>query len=184
MRPSSTTGEAVSAVDYTNLIKKLVLPDGRTAPARLEHGDVVAVAITRDHLSDDVTGINASLELIRRTRGGGWPEEPVTEEGNYVDLVWHELEFREGMSFTYAVYGPDGYLGCAYLYPLGRRTELTAELVEYDVDVSWWVTPEGYERGYYEKVYAGLQRWLAGEFPFWRPYWSNSRIPGDGRGKD
>jgi hypothetical protein len=40
------------------------------------------------------------------------------------------------------------------------------------------VTPDGYERGYYAKVYAGLQRWLEAEFPFWRPYWSNREIPG------
>jgi hypothetical protein len=61
---------------------------------------------------------------------------------------------------------------------MGRRTPLTPELMAYDVDVSWWVTPDGYERGYYAKVYAGLQRWLEAEFPFWRPYWSNREIPG------
>jgi hypothetical protein len=102
----------------------------------------------------------------------------VTEEHNYVDLVWHELEFREGISFTYAVH-EDGaaYLGCCYLYPMGRRTDLTDELMRYDVDVSWWVTPDGYARGYYAKVYAALRRWLADEFPFWRAYYSNREIP-------
>ena len=30
---------------------------------------------------------------------------------------------REGGSFTYAVYDSRGrYLGCCYLYPMGRRT--------------------------------------------------------------
>ena len=34
------------------------------------------------------------------------------------------------MSFTYAVYDADGgYLGCCYLYPMGRRTALSAELL-------------------------------------------------------
>jgi hypothetical protein len=165
-------------MDYTTLTKKLVLPERFAAPARLAHDDIEAAAITRAHLGDDVRGINASLALIRRTRGGGWPEAAVTEDFNFVDLVWHELEFRDGTSFTYAVYRPDGYLGCCYLYPMGRRTELTEELMAFDVDVSWWVTPDGYERGYYGKLYAGLQRWLADEFPFWRPYWSNREIPG------
>jgi hypothetical protein len=164
-------------MEYSTLIKKLVLPDGVVAPARLVHDDIEASAITRDHLSDDVKGINASLNLIRRTRGGGWPDGAVTEEFNFVDLVWHELEFRDGTSFTYAVYGPDGYLGCCYLYPMGRRTELTEELMAYDVDVSWWVTPDGYERGFYDKLFDGLQQWLASEFPFWRAYYSNSEIP-------
>jgi hypothetical protein len=128
-------------MEYATPIKKLVLPEGFAAPARLTYDDIEATAISRAHLSDDVRGINPSLSVIRRTRGGGWPEQPVTEEFNFVDLVWHELEFRDGMSLTYAVYGPDGYLGCCYPYPVGRRTHLTPELMAYDVDVSWWVTP-------------------------------------------
>ena len=70
---------------------------------RLVHDDLVATAITRDDLADDVRGINASLALIKRTRGGQWPTGPVDEDYNYVDLVWHELEFREATSFTYVV---------------------------------------------------------------------------------
>ena len=108
---------------YEQLIKKLVTPAGFTVPRRLRFEHLEARAITRADLTEDVHGINASLELIARTRGGRWPTEPVTEEGNFVDLVWHEAEFRDGYSFTYAVYDARGtYLGCCYLYPLGRRT--------------------------------------------------------------
>jgi hypothetical protein len=171
-------GAMRSDPDYASFTKKLPLPPGFTAPTRLTHEDLVARAITRADLQDDVRGINASLELIRRTRGGGWPTEPVTEEFNFVDLVWHELEFREGLSFTYAVYDTDGgYLGCCYLYPMGRRTELTEKLLRYDVDVSWWVTPDAYERGYYEKLYRALRHWLAQQFPFDEPHYSNAEIP-------
>jgi hypothetical protein len=165
-------------VDYTRFIKRLRLPDGFTPPTRLGHEDVVAIAITRADLSDDVHGINSSIDLINSTRGGGWPTEAVTEEYNFVDLVWHELEFREGVSFAYVVRRTDGtYLGCCYLYPLGRRTELTEQLLDYDVDVSWWVTPAAYEAGYYSKLYDALRAWLEGEFSFWRPYYSNRQIP-------
>ncbi len=97
-----------------------------------------------------MAGINASLDLIRRTRGGSWPSEPVTLEGNYVDLVWHEAEFRDGKLYTYVLTDPDhGYIGCLYLYPLGVRRPLTAEMLHHDVDVSWWVTPAAYEAGLY-----------------------------------
>jgi hypothetical protein len=165
-------------LDYSPFIKKLRLPDGFTAPHKLEHADVIAYALTRADLAEDVRGINASLELINRTRGGGWPTEPVTEDFNFVDLVWHELEFRESASFAYVLRDPDGgYLGCAYLYPMGRRTTLTPELLDYDVDVSWWVVPRAYEQGLYEKVYQALQGWLAAEFGFWRAYYSNREIP-------
>jgi RimJ/RimL family protein N-acetyltransferase len=166
--------------DYSGLIKKLQLPPGYLPPARLTYEDVVATAITRADLQEDVRGINASIELIHRTRGGRWPTEPVTEEYNFVDLVWHELEFREGTSFTYAVYDADGgYLGCCYLYPMGGRTPLTPEVLHHDVDVSWWVTPAAYERGYYERVHRALRHWLAEELPFSAPYFSNAVIPGD-----
>jgi hypothetical protein len=165
-------------VGYHRFIKKLDLPVPFEAPTRLTYDDLVAVAITRAHLQDDVRGINASIELIQATRGGDWPTELVTEEFDFVDLVWHEQEFREKTSFTYAVHDDrDNYLGCAYLYPMGRRTELTDRLLHHDVDVSWWVTPSAYERGYYDKLYTALRAWLAAEFPFSDPYYSNTAIP-------
>ena len=57
-------------MDYGGLVKRIAVPDGFTVPRRLEWEDVVATAITRDDLADDVRGINASLDLIRQTRGG------------------------------------------------------------------------------------------------------------------
>ena len=163
---------------YHQFIKKLDLPSGFEAPTRLTYQDIVALALTREHLKDDVRGINASIELIQVTRGGDWPTEPVSAEFNFVDLVWHEQEFREGTSFTYAIYDDHGgYLGCCYLYPMGRRTTLTEKLLDHDVDVSWWVTHAAYERGYYDKLYIALREWLATAFPFSRPYYSNVAIP-------
>ena len=165
-------------MDYARLVKKLDCPAGFTPPTELRYEDVVATALTRLHLADDVAGINASIELIQQTRGGPWPTEPVTEDYNLVDLVWHECEFREGDSFSYAVYNTEPrYLGCCYLYPLGRRTQLTEQLLELDVDVSWWVTPTAYAQGYYARLHTALRHWLADEFPFWQPYYSNAEIP-------
>jgi hypothetical protein len=167
-------------VDYEGFVKKLSLPSGFVPPAELTYADIRARAIRRAYLADDVRGINASLDLIRQTRGGAWPTGPVTEEYNFDDVVWHEVEFRDGNSFTYVVYDAgDRYLGCCYLYPMGKRTTLTADRREFDVDVSWWVTPEAYARGYYDKLYGGLRHWVSEVFPFRRPYYSNAEIPGD-----
>jgi hypothetical protein len=91
-------------VDYKQLIKRIELPAGFAPPTRLVFEDIVASVLGREHLREDVAGINASLDLIRRTRGGGWSTEAVTEEFNFVDLVWHECEFREGRSFSYVVH--------------------------------------------------------------------------------
>jgi hypothetical protein len=165
-------------MDYTGLVKNLTLPADFVAPVTLEYDDLVARALGRADLDADVDGINASLDLIRSTRGGDWPSEPVTAEIDYVDLVWHELEFRERYSFSYAVYEIDQtYVGCCYLYPLGRRTPLTDELLGHDVDVSWWVTPAAYERGHYRRLYDGLRRWVVTDYPFTNPHFSNASIP-------
>ncbi|MFI0485386.1 GNAT family N-acetyltransferase [Actinomadura sp. 9N215] len=165
-------------MDYGQFVKKLVLPPGFAVPTRLTYDGIEARAISRADLSEDVRGINASIEIIRRTRGGDWPTEEVTEEFNYIDLVWHECEFREGYSFAYAVYDASGaYLGCCYLYPMGRRTPLTEESAGYDVDVSWWVTPSAYANGHYTGLYRALRQWLAEDLPFKEPYFSNREIP-------
>ena len=168
-------------MNYRGLVKRLDLPAGWLPPAELEYDDIRARAISHADNDDDVQGINASIELIRRTRGGSWPTEPVSVDFNYVDEVWHECEFREGDSFTYAVYDSRGqYLGCCYLYPMGRRTPLTEDLLTCDVDVSWWVTPDAYEHGYYTKLYAALRHWIETAFPFTNAYYSNTEIPGLG----
>src|SRR4051812_45837592 len=163
---------------FEGLVKSLVLPAGFDPPTELVHDDLRATVLGRADLDADVRGINDSLELIRRTRGGGWPTEPVTEEFDFVDLVWHECEFREGYSFSYAVYDSAGrYLGCCYLYPMGRRTPLDESLLAHDVDASWWVTTEAYGEGYYRKLYLALREWTATAFPFRGPFFSNREIP-------
>jgi hypothetical protein len=165
-------------MDYAPFVKKLQLPPGFDAPATLTYEDIVATALSRSDLHDDVRGINSSLELIARTRGGGWPTGPVDDDFNYIDLVWHEQEFREQVSFAYVVRDAGGdYLGCAYLYPVGRRALLSEALLDRDVDVSWWVTGPAYDRGYYDKLYRALGRWVVEDFPFSAPLYSNAEIP-------
>lgn len=177
--PVSASNTGTQPIRLDGLAKLISLPVGFSPPTELTYADLRAHAISRTDLDDDVAGINASLDLIRNTRGGEWPSEPVTAEGNYIDLVWHECEFRDGKSFTYAVYHEDGlYLGCCYFYPVGIRAPLTAELLSHDVDVSWWVTPDAYEAGHYETLYAALRQWAGAAFPFTNPYFSNREVPG------
>ncbi len=165
-------------MDLTGLTKRLAVPAGRPVPRTLEHGAIQAHAITREDLADDVAGINASLDLIRRTRGGAWPSGPVTAEENYVDLVWHECEFRDEKSFTYVLTSPDhGYIGCLYLYPMGLRRPLTSDLLRHDVDISWWVTPTAYDAGLYAAVHEAVRHWAGGDVPFTDPCYSNVELP-------
>jgi hypothetical protein len=175
---SAPDGPPAGGVDVTGLVKPLLLPDGFVAPARLVHDDLVGRALSRRDLDADLAAVNASVELIRTTRGGGWPEGLVTADDDFVDLVWHEHEHRENLSFAYAAYASDrDYVGCCYLYPLGRRTPLTHELLAHDVDISWWVTPEAHATGWYGRVYEALRTWAVRDFPFTAPYCSNVVAP-------
>ena len=165
-------------IDYSNLHKFIKLPDGITAPTKLVYDDFYAKPLTRADLDADLEGVNSSIETIQNTRGGSWPSEPLEKDADFLDLAWHEREFRDGDSFAYVIYSnSEEYIGCFYLYGIGLRTPLNDETIELEVDASWWVTTEGYEKGYYEKVYSALQQWLTEEFKFSKIAYSNKVIP-------
>ena len=165
-------------MDYGSFIKKLNLPTAFKAPEELDFEDLTARPLIKDDLEDDLAAVNSSIDIIRKTRGGMWPEGPLDKEFDFEDLAWHQREFRDSSSFAYVVYNTSGmYIGCFYLYPLGTRTTLSKDLLKYDVDVSWWVSAEAYEKGNYKKLYTALGQWLANEFPFQQVYYSNMYIP-------
>jgi hypothetical protein len=166
------------SLDYGSLIKKFSLPSGFQAPEKLTFEELVARPLTKEDLEDDLKAVNSSVDVIRKTRGGSWPAGPLDKSFDFLDLAWHEREFRDSASFAYVIYDIKGdYVGCFYLYPIGVRTELMEERMRYDVDASWWVTAKAYEHGYYQKLYSALKQWLANEFPFTQVYYSNEEIP-------
>ncbi|HYH75611.1 MAG TPA: hypothetical protein VD735_06680 [Candidatus Saccharimonadales bacterium] len=165
-------------MDYSQFTKKLTLPTDFTAPERLTFKDIIAHPLTRTDLQADLEGVNSSIQTIQQTRGGSWPTEALTEAFDLLDLAWHEREFMDANSLAYVIYDTnDTYIGCFYLYAMGVRTELTEELLPYDVDASWWVTTAAYEAGYYQKVYDAMRQWLAADFPFSKVYYSNMKMP-------
>jgi hypothetical protein len=165
---------------YRNLIKKINLPINFTVPTQLIFDDITARPLGRKDLADDLAGVNSSIETIQQTRGESWPTERLDKDFDLLDLAWHEREFRDGDSFAYVVYNTNGeYIGCFYLYGIGVRAELTEELLDYDVDASWWVTSAAYNSGYYEKLYDALRQWLSVDFPFTKVYYSNQQIPSE-----
>lgn len=165
-------------MDYSQFIKKFNIPTDYKAPEKLSFEDLVARPLTKNDLEDDLTAVNSSVEIIRKTRGGSWPKGSLDKEFDFEDLAWHQREFRDSNSFAYVVYGTGGtYVGCFYLYPLGVRTELSEDLLQYDVDASWWVSTDAYDNGYYEKLCLALKQWLSESFPFKTIYFSNKEIP-------
>lgn len=165
-------------VNYSAYEKKFIFPSGFKPVKQLVFKDLRARPLARQDLQADLYAVNSSTEIILKTRGGNWPKEQISEEYDLLDLAWHECEFRNGSSFAYVIYNTNNaYIGCFYLYPMGHRSELTEELLSYDVDASWWVSLEAYEQGYYAKLYEALQKWLNSSFPFENIYYSNIDIP-------
>jgi hypothetical protein len=165
-------------MEYSNMIKEITLDSTFVIPTRLKFEDMIARPLSREDLDADLAAVNSSIEIIQKTRGGSWPSEQLTKDFDFLDLAWHEREFRDRTSFAYVLYHTDGrYLGCFYLYGIGLRIALTKQTINYEVDASWWVTSEGHEHGYYEKVYVALQSWLTLEFPFKKIYYSNKVVP-------
>ncbi len=165
-------------LDYSNFRKILTLPDGVSAPESLTYGNIFARPLTREDVDDDLAGVNSSIEIIKKTRGGSWPSGVLNKDEDLLDLAWHEHEFRDGDSFAYVMYtDKNEYIGCFYLYAIGVRTPLNEQNLDYEVDASWWVTSDMYENGYYEKVYEALQKWLAEDFNFSKIIYSNAIIP-------
>jgi hypothetical protein len=114
--------------DPSGYAKTLALPAGFDAPRLLRYDDVTAHAITRDDLAANVRGINASLDLIRETRGGTWPTGPVSEEEEGLRRPGRARVRVPGRHVIHVLRRGrgGGYIGCAYLLPSGaQRLERT-----------------------------------------------------------
>jgi len=76
-----------------NLIKPIILSEGITAPLLLKYDNFYAKQLTRSDLDADLEGVNSSIEIIQKTRGGSWPSEQLTRDADHLDLAW-DLEVR------------------------------------------------------------------------------------------
>ena len=68
-------------------------------------------------------------------------------------------------------------LGCFYFYPMGFRTPITSENNEFSVDVSWWVTQEMHDQGFYKTFFEDIKTFLKEDWLFLNPYFSNKIMP-------
>lgn len=153
-------------------------PNNFDPPKSLEHPRFIARKLQARDVYLDYIAVMSSIDIIKKTRGGSWPTADLSFEDDMIDLAWHQREFENKTSFAYTVMSPDesACLGCFYLYPAGFRGEAPEEC---DVDVSFWVTQQAYNDGLYQELYTALKEWIAKEWPFKKPYWSNKEIPND-----
>lgn len=156
-------------------MKPLELPKEFIIPQEHKTSNFLFRKLTVRDVYEDYLAVMSSIDTIRETRGGSWPNKDLTFEEDLIDLGWHQKEFENESSFAYTVFSPDNSkcLGCFYIYPAGFRKEISEE---YDADVSFWVTKDSYEKGLYEILYKDIKEFLT-KWPFKNPYWSNKLIP-------
>lgn len=153
-----------------------LVPENFTIPVKLVTNQFIIRKLTARDVYLDYLAVMSSIDIIKKTRGGNWPNPKLTIDDDLIDLSWHQREFENRSSFAFTVMNLDETecLGCLYLYPPGFRKDAP---VGADVDVSFWVTEKAYKQGLYIKLYRVIKKWLKKEWPFKDPYWTNSEIP-------
>ncbi len=93
----------------------------------------------------------------------GWPSESLTHEQDRADLVQHEVEMAQEISFNYALLDDQETVldGCVYIDP--------PERVGADADISWWVVDGLLGSPGASCLDALVPEWIAAAWPFRTP---------------
>jgi len=153
-----------------------LVPNDFIVPETLETDKFFAGKLSAADTDIDYEAVMSSIETIQKTRGGSWPTKDLTYEDDRIDLSWHQREFEMRNTFAYIVLSPDKkeYIGCFYLYAPNTRKPAPEGT---DVDASWWVTTEAFNKGIYDELYKALSGWLKEKWPFEKVFYTNNLIP-------
>jgi len=148
-------------------------------PPNLEGKDYIARKLTAKDVDLDYQAVMSSINIIHKTRGGKWPTPKITREDDLIDLCWHQREFEFKSSFAYTVMNRDETkcLGCIYFYPPQTGMSDAASGKNSDVDISWWVTQEMYDKGFYKTLSFDIKEWVKEKWPFKKVFWANKNLP-------
>ena len=151
-------------------------------PREAAIGEYVLRPLAERYVDADMEAVNSSVDTIRETRGGKWPQQPVTRDENLGDLIEHERLFDERSAFAYSVFNPDGseYIGCVYIYPPNHPfddSDKSGMPPESDAVVNFWVAKAAFDRGVYPALFKLVSKWISEDWPFHNPYISNKLKP-------
>ncbi len=124
-------------------------------PETIEFPNFIATKLTPKFVYDDYISVINNAELIKKTRGGSWPDlNWLNIEEDLIDLSWHQREFENESSFAFVLYSRDKkYIGCVYLYPMAFRSDFGEDNKKYCLDFSFWTIQEFYDNGTYNEIY-------------------------------
>jgi hypothetical protein len=118
----------------------------------------------------DYKAYMSSIDHIRKTQGGNWPNPNLTMADQAKDMAGEKAQWDGRKSFPYAVLTLDGSreLGCFYLRPSPKEG--------YDSVATMWVTKEAFDRGLEDQLYKDMKAWLAKSWPFQKTAWRGREI--------
>ncbi len=149
-------------------------------PEHARLGKYVLHPLSPSDVEVDCNAVNENAALIRRTRGGTWPQGPITLDEDLGDLQEHQRQFGEREAFAYVVEhaGNGEYAGCLYIYPPHHPfddTDKSSMPENADAAVSFWVTQAAYDAGVYGDLCRLVPDWLQEAWPFQNPYIANQQ---------
>jgi hypothetical protein len=141
-------------------------------PEGFEHPGLVSVPpdhhlrpIRASDVDIDYPAVMASRERLWSLFGEphGWPHESLTYEEDLADLVRHEAEMDDRLSFNYALLDDnESYLaGCVYIDPPERAGA--------DADISYWVVDSLVGTPAAASLERVVPRWIGESWPFTNP---------------
>ena len=143
-------------------------------PAGFEHPERVDLS-TGHHLRPireadvdiDYPAVMGSRERLWAKYGEawGWPPATMTFDEDRADLVHHEEEIAQHLSFNYAIFdaGEDALLGCVYIDP---PEETDPGMEGPRAVVTWWVVDAEVDGPLDAALDDTIPRWLGEVWPF------------------
>ncbi|KAB8033265.1 hypothetical protein [Fluviispira multicolorata] len=120
--------------------------------------------------AEDFIAIKLSEKEIKYVFGRAheWPTCDLSFDDNYNDLVRHEKEFNERISFAYAILSPDDghYLGCLYIMPIKSIEENDLRKTFFNAQAFFWINTSYNKNNLEQNIFTEIETWLKEIWPF------------------
>jgi hypothetical protein len=147
------------------------VPDAFQPPRTYAGRGYKLVPLGPDVAELDFKAYMGSIDHIRSTMGGKWPNPSLTMADQAKDMAGEKDQWDGRKSFPYAILSADGTkeLGCFYIRPSGKAG--------YDAAITLWVTKDQFDAGFEKQLIPEMKAWLASAWPFKKPAWPGREIP-------
>ncbi|MCE7742173.1 MAG: hypothetical protein GOP50_06910 [Candidatus Heimdallarchaeota archaeon] len=116
----------------------------------------------------------------------GFRPEGFPEEVNLEQIAKHELDHNNRIEFAYTILDEEETVcyGCIFVKPISPFLKFAffndrmcdhLELVDNDAAISFWITPTGWNQGYFIKILEQLIKWFKNDWPYEKLFYLGMR---------